>query len=204
MEQATTIQNPQDGTEWLVVVPMTLRKCLMAWYHTNLIHPGITRVDVTLHQHTTWPSMRWDISNYTQPCKPCQIDKRGAHKYCKLPAKDIKQEPWHGICIDLAGPCKTTINKKIKVFHTFTILDPFTTRVKSIPIYSKKKEHIWDLIQQEWLHRYPQPARCIFDHGGKFDNLTYRKLLQEWAIPITSKIKEQMLSLNNSTKLWAF
>ena len=125
-DQALAMVDPKDGKP-RVVVPQTLQKRLMAWCHTQLVHPGITRLTNTLKQHFAWPTMGNDVKNYLRNCHECQVGKRGVRGYGKVPTKDVETGPWHDMCVDLAGPWKTTLNGRQIKFHCLTIIDPFTS-----------------------------------------------------------------------------
>jgi hypothetical protein len=116
-----------------------------------LVHPGMTRLHATLHQHFTWPSMKKDIQMYLKQCDVCQKAKQGGHGYGKIPQKDVEQCPWRDVCVDLSGLWKAKIDKQDVSFHALTIIDPFTSSVEIVPVLSKKKNHICDLFEQEWL-----------------------------------------------------
>jgi hypothetical protein len=93
------------------VVPYTLDT---SWNHKNIRHSTSTFY-MAIYE-TRHPTID-NLINHVRFAREARI------KYSKLPAKDVDQEPWHGICIDLAGPWKTTINNKIKVFHALMIID---------------------------------------------------------------------------------
>ena len=68
------------------------------------------------------------------------------------------------------------------------MIDPFTGWPEIISIEEKKAPYIRNLILQNWLRRYPRPARMIFDQGGEFDNAWLFTLCKRWHIkpePIT-------------------
>jgi len=189
VDEVITIKNPVDGIE-RIIVPKSIQPKLLQWYHTMLVHPGMTRLYNTLHQHFTWRRMRNDVQSYLKHCDACQRGKRGGRGYGKVPLKDMEQAPWKDACVDLSGPWKAKIDDKVVYFHALTIVDPFTSWVEIIPVLSKKKNHIRDLFEQEWLRRYPRPSRVIYDQGGEFDNDEFHCLLSKWYIkkePITVK-----------------
>jgi hypothetical protein len=104
--------------------------------------------------------------------------------------KDVERGPWKDVCVDLAGPWKAKVNGKQTIVHALTLIDPFTSWVETVKIKGKLGDYTIDLIEQEWLHRYPRPERIIFDQGGEFDNQWMRKLANKWHIepvPITAK-----------------
>ena len=44
-----------------IVVPKTLQKRCVQWYHESLCHPGETRTELTICQHFTWKNLRGDV-----------------------------------------------------------------------------------------------------------------------------------------------
>jgi hypothetical protein len=126
--------------------------------------------------------MLQEISKIIKPCKPCQIGKRSKRGYGKIPLKDIEHAPWADVCIDLSGPRKTTIDGKEVIFHTFTAIDPFAGWPEIAPIINKAGQHIVNLMEQEWLRRYPRPNRIFYDKGSEFNNQWFYDLCRRWAI----------------------
>ena len=64
-----------------IVVPRTLRKRLINWYHTTLMHPGINRTERTIGMHSTWPKLHDDVEKICKHCKTCQLTKKTTIKY---------------------------------------------------------------------------------------------------------------------------
>ena len=56
---------PGDGGN-RVVVPKELTKEIIEWYHTNLQHPGSTRMYATIKQHFYWKGMKDHIHKYVE------------------------------------------------------------------------------------------------------------------------------------------
>ena len=189
MRQVITIQL-ESNKGHRIIVPETLRRRLVDWYHSILVHPGADQLYATLKKHFVWPKMREDIVKWTRPCDSCQRGKRGGKGYGKVPKKDVERGPWRDVCVDLAGPWKTKVNGKQTEIFALTLIDPFTSWVETVRIKGKPGEHIIDQIEQEWLYRYPRPERIIFDQGSEFDNQYMRRLCKKWNIkpePITAK-----------------
>lgn len=180
----------RDARTSRIIVPRTLTKRLMEWYHVHLVHPGVDRLYYTLRQHFTWPGMLKEIRAYIKKCGPCQKGKRGMRGYGKIPLKDPETEPWKDVAVDLSGPWKAYVDNEEVNFHTLTIIDVFTNWVEIIPITTKSSGVISDLFVQEWLRRYPRPSRVIFDLGGEFDSENFHTKLLLWHVnpkPITVK-----------------
>ena len=47
-----------------IVVPSTLRRPILTWYHDNLCHPGQIRSEATIRLHFFWPTLRGDVRRY--------------------------------------------------------------------------------------------------------------------------------------------
>ena len=63
-----------------IVVPTTLRKRMLTWYHDTLMHPGITRMTKTIRLHFTWPNLDKQVENYCKQCSICQQTKKTKKK----------------------------------------------------------------------------------------------------------------------------
>ena len=75
----------------LIVIPKTLKKKVVEWYHTTLCHPGETRTEQTIRQHFYWKNLREDVHNTCSKCPTCQKTKRTYKKYGHLPERKQKQ-----------------------------------------------------------------------------------------------------------------
>jgi hypothetical protein len=59
-----------------IVIPTSLTKRIIQWYHYLLCHPGINRTEETIGQHFYWPKMRDQIMNDVLTCAICQTQKK--------------------------------------------------------------------------------------------------------------------------------
>jgi hypothetical protein len=114
-----------------------------------------------LAQHFFWRKIRDDIKSFVRVCKECQKGKRGLRGYGKILLKDIETQPWKDVCINLSGPWQAKVNHNKISFHALTCIDPFTSCIEIIPIYTKESPFIPDQFLQQWLRRYPRPSRVI-------------------------------------------
>ena len=110
-----------------IYIPKILRKPILSWYHTALQHPGIQRTERTIRSHLVWPGLSKDVEKHIKSCHQCQRCKNPRKKYGHLSLKDIDQNPWDTICVDLIGPYTiTTKHEKELTLHALTICDPAT------------------------------------------------------------------------------
>ena len=150
----------------------------MDWYHTMLCHPGINRTEETIAQHLWWPRVREDIRKFCSKCAVCQKNKRDQRKFGHLPPKEAEQSPWDKLCVDLIGPYK--IRRKGQDDLTckcVTMIDPATGWFELHQFDDKRAITIANIVEQEWLSRYPWPTQVTFDRGSEFMGEDFKKML---------------------------
>ena len=87
-----------------IVIPETLQRRVVTWYHNILCHSGETRTEQTLKQQFWWPNLRNDVHDVCSKCDICQRTKCTTQKYGHLPPKEAEADPWEVLCINLIGP----------------------------------------------------------------------------------------------------
>ena len=120
------------------MVPQTLQKQVLRWYHSYLLHPGQERTEETIRQHFYWHNMRQDVHEHIKCCDIYQKYKCQKKKYGHLPPKKAEAEPWEILCVDLIGPytiCrgpykmvkgKRVYKLKPLILKAVTMIDPAT------------------------------------------------------------------------------
>ena len=63
------------------------------WCHTDLLRPGMDRMEEMIHQHYYCPDIRDVVRKYLTNCDTCQHTKQSNKKYGKLPAKLAEEIP---------------------------------------------------------------------------------------------------------------
>jgi hypothetical protein len=102
-------------------------------------------------------------------CNICRTLKANHKKYGKVPPKLI---PWPPLCIDLIGPYPFRDEKKdpknfIKL-HCMTMIDPVTGWFEIVEVPTKRADYIANLLELNWLSRYPWPTEIRMDRGSEF------------------------------------
>ena len=171
--------------EGKIVLPEPLQLKATEWYHTHLLHPGETRMELTIGQHFCWKGMRATIQRVRKACQICKTIKRSNRKYGLLPPKEPETIPWHTLCIDLIGPYKIgkrgklTENKllsdpdKTRSKHEvhlwcLTMIDPATGWFEIEEIPNRRADFIANILEMAWLTRYPWPTEVVMDRGSEF------------------------------------
>ena len=165
-----------------IVLPTSLQKVAAEWYHLHLLHPGETRMELTLGQHYCWTGMRKTVQQVCRACRTCKSAKHGAKKYGLLPPKNPEVIPWKTLCIDLIGPYKFGQGKKEVVLHCLTMIDPATGWFEIVEVPNKQADEIINLLEITWLTRYPWPTEVVMDRGKEFAREVRDTLIGEYGV----------------------
>jgi hypothetical protein len=118
------------------------------------------------------------LKKHIRSCHQCQRCKNLRKKYGHLALKDIDQNPWDTICVDLIGPFTvTTKHEKELNLHGLTMCDPATGWFEVAEIKDKTFEGT-----------AKRPKRCISDNGNKFPGKEFQELLQSYGVKSVPKI----------------
>ena len=183
-----------------MLIPHSLRKRVLDWYHHYLMHPGHTRLEQTISATMTWDGIQDSVRRYTKRCPKCQKSKHTKFKYGKLPEKIVKMTPWHTLCVDLVGPytlkgkdgteldfmCLTMIDAATGWFEIVelpVVDNPVNKRGKIInqQKFDKTSAQISRLVNKTWFCRYPRPVEVVYDNGSEF-KLYFQHLLNEYGV----------------------
>jgi len=153
-----------------IIVPTSLQRPIVEWYHTLLCHPGETRMEATISQHLTWRGLRKTVHSVCTTCDTCQRTKRTKNKYGKLPPKEVEAIPWDTLCVDLIGPYNINRKnaKKPLTLWAVTMIDPATGWFEIASITTKRADVIANTVEQTWFTRYPWPSQVVLDRGTEF------------------------------------
>ena len=108
---------------------------------------------------------------------------------------DIASDPFHTVQIDLIGPWKIEIAQTnstvtVKEIKAVTAIDVGTLLLEIVPYHNRKAVSIANIFDQEWLCRYPRPARVIHDNGSEFIGAEFQEMLHSYDItPVPTTVK---------------
>ena len=181
-----TTETVEDATlvmfKGRIVVPKTLQKRIVAWYHEYLIHPGETRMIETMSKLYFWPKMAEAIKGHVKRCKQCQLRKKGRKAYGKLPPKEAEESvPWQRVNVDMMGPLTVKTAKGKKTLLVLTMIDPATGwfEVKDIP--EQSSDACSKAFDDTWLCRYPRPQYIGYDNGKEYKRF-FREMIANYGI----------------------
>ena len=178
----------QRQTSWRIALPKSMIKSTVQWYHIVTGHPGSKKLRLTMEQRYHHPNMRRYIDNFA--CEDCQKHKLDGKGYGLLPMRDLKEQPFEEVAVDLIGPWKVQVRGKPYEFNALTAIDTVTNLVEIVRIDKKTSEHITARFAQSWMARYPWPKRCVHDNGGEFVGWEFQQFLDKCNVkdvPTTSR-----------------
>ncbi|MGH7954385.1 MAG: integrase, partial [Gloeomargaritales cyanobacterium] len=166
-----------------IIIPEKLLEPIVAWYHDNLCHPGMTRQLSTIAQHFWSHHLRQFVEHYVKTCPECQRQKRPTKKYGLPPLKDPDVLPWQTICVDLIGPWKIKDGaNNVYSLTALTIIDPATSWIEIIPVTDKNATTIAIMLDRHWFCRYPRPLFCVYDNGSEFLGFEFQEMLESYGV----------------------
>jgi hypothetical protein len=137
---------------------------------------------LTLKQFMIWPNMQSSISVIIKSCDVCQKWKRTSKKYGKLPTKIPVSVPWREVHVDHIGPYSQSELPNGPKFYAMSIIDPATSWIELHAVPDQSALTAATTLDNQWLSRYPRPARCIFDQGSAFTSQEFQELLSSYGI----------------------
>ncbi len=166
-----------------IYVPKALRRRATEWYHQHLMHPGETRMELTIGAHFHWRNMRDTIQRVCRACVTCKQHKKRTLNKGILPAKKAEVIPWHTLCIDLIGPYTIGKTKQHKTeLWALTMIDPATGWFDIVQIKEKRPDYIANHLEIAWLSRYPWPTEIVMDRGSEFAREVEEMILRDYGI----------------------
>jgi len=130
-----------------------------------------------------------DVAKAVKSCPICQRNKKQRKKYGHLPPKEAEATPWDKLCVDTIGTYK--IRRKGKPVLTctcVTMIDPATGWFELHQIPDTRSDTLANVVEQEWLSRYPWPTQITYDRHGSFVGKEFQSMLDDYGIkrkPIT-------------------
>ncbi len=122
----------KNGT---TIIPASLRRRAVSWYHHYLQHPGHSRLEEKKRSIVYWNGMLSTIWRYVKTCRSCQVNKRHSQKYGHLPPKLVITTPWKELCVDLLGPYTLKGQDSSSIdFMYLTMIDPATSWFKIVEL----------------------------------------------------------------------
>ena len=134
-------------------IPSSLYSRVFSWYYDIFMHPGHSRLEITMWQHLTWLGLMNNIKNHINNCHLCKMCKSATKNYEHLLPKNIEDKLLqHTLCVDLIGlhSIADSAPKDYKLW-AMTFIDPVTGWFEVAETCTKIAEHISKLLDMIWL-----------------------------------------------------
>ena len=82
-------------------------KSTVKWFHIVTGHPSSKKLQETVKQRYYNPYIRKYIDEFA--CNDCQKHKLDGKGYGLLPMRDLKEQPFEEVAVDLIGPWKVQV-----------------------------------------------------------------------------------------------
>ena len=182
---------------------------LVNWFHTNLMHPGESRLAETIRQTFYVRTLDKLVKKHVANCQVCQEAKVTAiQPVGKVPVRSERSgTPFDVVRVDCCGPWKLEVQCKrpekvmTREVHAVTVIDDATTWPEVVNLEGKTAYHLARKFDSQWLCRYPRPKVVVFDNGGEFIGREFQELLCSYGVerkpttvlnPQSNGIKERM------------
>ena len=96
-------------------------KLTVKWFHIVTGHPGSKKLQLTLEQRYYHPEMQSYVDRYA--CSDCQKHKLDGRGYGLLPERDLREQPFEEVAVDLIGPWKVQVRGKPYEFNVLAAID---------------------------------------------------------------------------------
>ena len=161
----------------LIFILESLQHCLVAWYHENLSHTGITKLQLMMAQHFSFPNLKKMTKDFVTSCDTCQRHTiMGKHKYGKIPqlaSAPRNRFPWEKIMVDGAGAwsvkCGSPFGKTNSIMEEPKLqlaVNSATNWVKFTILPNSANQAMAITLDEQWLCCYPQPCICGHNNGN--------------------------------------
>ncbi|KAG7369761.1 reverse transcriptase RNA-dependent DNA polymerase [Nitzschia inconspicua] len=183
----TLITYNKDGEEPKICVPDEMLSRLVKYYHDISAHvEGATRLIQTIKRHFYHPRLAETVQKFVLSCDICQKNKRGSKPYGHLAPRDAVLLPWQEIHCDSIGPWKIDLRARTIEFKAMTIIDPATNLIEIQPLLTGTAKEAADVVEDNWIARYPRPVRCITDNGPEFGQEFRDRLEDDLGVKVRS------------------
>ena len=97
------VSDPSRIDDWKIVIPPSLIRDVIHWYHIMLGHCGMQRLYDTIAARLYCPRLSALCAQYICPAY-CHQYKGQGRQYGHMPPREASFTPWDEVAIDLIGP----------------------------------------------------------------------------------------------------
>ena len=145
----------------LKVVPEKWRLRLLAGYHDDQGHPGVSRLNATLRKRYYWHAMSLDCQRHVETCQLCQVVKpnRARAPLQQHPLGYVGQR----VFWDMKGPLSTT--RRGNCYYV-VVVDGFSKWTAVIPVPNIQATTVYQAFYDHWVCQNGCPVSLHSDRGS--------------------------------------
>ncbi|XP_049886595.1 uncharacterized protein K02A2.6-like [Pectinophora gossypiella] len=160
-----------------IVIPEKLRHRVLSAAHEG--HPGIVSMKARLRTKVWWPKCDKQAETFVKSCHGCTLVS-APNPPNPLKRRDLPNEPWIDIAIDLMGPLPSGD-------YLFVVVDYFS-RYKEVKICRKITSSEIITILKEIFSRIGSPATITADNGKQFTSEEFKSFCTERNITLYNTV----------------
>jgi hypothetical protein len=161
------------------IVPTSLQRRIIEWYHSNLRHPGVTRTINSISKTFYWKGIRPQVEDHIKTCNECQRHKIvGKPHYGILPLVLAlhDKKPFEKIQLDCAGPWTLDCSgQRWTNDKEYQIPNPYSHNGRRMHQLDRSSANPHSLLQSccnpirhQLICRYPRPTEVGYDNGKEY------------------------------------
>ena len=169
-------------TNQIEIPDLDKRKDIIIENHVSAIggHKGITKTYYRIKQRYFWPRMKFEIANFINNCRDCQIKKLVRIKTRQeMTLTDTPDAAFDKISMDIMGPLPTSSNG---YNYILTIQDLLTKFSLAIQLKHAGAIDVADALVKELICVYGTPKAILTDQGSHFLNSLMRNIARKFRI----------------------
>ena len=172
----------KKNNTYLEVPIQPTRITLIRGIHSQLGHPGISKMIRVIRDRYFWPLMDIDVATAVNNCVLCK-----KYKHQKSPKRPIghlrARYPFDKVAIDISGPFQTTksLNKYI-----LGIVDHFSKYAVLVPLRSTDSNSIIEALFSRWISIFGAPNSIHSDRGSNLNSSQIFKICEALKIRKTA------------------
>ncbi|XDV17974.1 hypothetical protein PO909_023762 [Leuciscus waleckii] len=170
---------PDGGEEgFQLVLPITLRREVLAQVHQGHGHQGIDRTTELVRQRCYWPGLAADVAQWCRECERCQAAKDTQPVVQSFMGHLLAERPNQILAIDftLLEPSRSGIE------NVLVMTDVFTKFTQAVPTRNQRAETVAQVLVSEWFCKFGVPARIHSDQGRSFESSLIQQLCRLYQV----------------------